>query len=867
VISGSNALSASYSISASNALAAQTASFVQNAQSASYVLTAQTASFVANAQSASNAVAAQTASFANAFTVAGTLTAQTLVVQTITSSVDFVTGSTRFGSVIGNTHIFTGSVSITGSLALVGNITSNGTAVVLGSGTTNYLPKFTSGSTIGNSLVYDSGTGVVIGGAATTNGFLEVIKSGGSIAQFSFGQSTTYRTDFFVDATGTFYIQPQGTTRLTLTDSGNLGLGVTPSAWDNSVFRVIQIGSSIPAFLAGRTDSFANVQLGVNAFFDGSWKYVGNDFATRYFQTAGGHAWQIAPSGTAGNAISFTQAMTLNASGNLSIGNTNDTYKLDVSGTGRFTQFLYLNSASNTAGAQGLLFYNSGPNTGSRSWRLSNDQINWGDFAIQVSTTQTGSTYITPLNIASTGAATFSSNVGINGAGTSFPLLVKVATNQNVRISSETSTSIQAVNDAANAFVTLKLDGSSLLLNSQSGGNVGIGTTSPTDSIIGSGTFLDIAGTGGGALKLHFTNATAYGEFSFYKGSNGSYIDSAGAATVGNNDLIFRTGGTSNNYGVSERMRITSGGVVCLNTTSIRTTGWTTGVAGSLCSEMLNYGGGQWFVNVNNDEGAYLVLGKTRGTTINANNIVQNNDTLGAIIFQGADGSAVQSGARIIGKVDGTPGASDMPGRLEFHTTADGSTNPTERMRIFANGNIAIQDTFVDNGSKLNISSGAKGGIRIITNSTYDAISIGGTGSLKIDYPGVGGGRFELNDAGTLFLRQYSNGTLSISSGQVVSSSDINLKNDNGGIENALSKVLKLNPRYFYWKKDSGIETTERQLGFYAQEVQESLGIEVANKNSNEKWGIYDRGIIAMLTKAMQEQQEQINELKSQLNK
>ena len=49
-------------------------------------------------------------------TVGGTITAQTLVVQTITSSVDFVTGSTRFGSQLSNTHQFTGSVSITGSL-------------------------------------------------------------------------------------------------------------------------------------------------------------------------------------------------------------------------------------------------------------------------------------------------------------------------------------------------------------------------------------------------------------------------------------------------------------------------------------------------------------------------------------------------------------------------------------------------------------------------------------------------------------------------------------------------------------------------------------------------------------------------------
>jgi hypothetical protein len=80
--------------------------------SASY---ADTASFVALAQSASNAVSAETASFANAFTVASTLTAQTLVVQTITSSVDFVTGSTRFGSLASNTHQFTGSMYVTGA--------------------------------------------------------------------------------------------------------------------------------------------------------------------------------------------------------------------------------------------------------------------------------------------------------------------------------------------------------------------------------------------------------------------------------------------------------------------------------------------------------------------------------------------------------------------------------------------------------------------------------------------------------------------------------------------------------------------------------------------------------------------------------
>lgn len=72
---------------------------------------------------ASWALNALTASFGGNFTasnalITNTLTAQTLVVQTVTSSIEFVTGSTRFGSLLTNTHQFTGSVSITGSLSV-----------------------------------------------------------------------------------------------------------------------------------------------------------------------------------------------------------------------------------------------------------------------------------------------------------------------------------------------------------------------------------------------------------------------------------------------------------------------------------------------------------------------------------------------------------------------------------------------------------------------------------------------------------------------------------------------------------------------------------------------------------------------------
>jgi len=126
-----NAQTASYvlnAISSSQSQNSNTASFVTLAQTASYVLNAQTASYVLNSISSSYAA---TASSADTFIVrndlsgsnarfTGDITAQTLYVQTVSSSVEYSSGSNIFGSISSNTHQFTGSVlvsnGITGSL-------------------------------------------------------------------------------------------------------------------------------------------------------------------------------------------------------------------------------------------------------------------------------------------------------------------------------------------------------------------------------------------------------------------------------------------------------------------------------------------------------------------------------------------------------------------------------------------------------------------------------------------------------------------------------------------------------------------------------------------------------------------------------
>jgi len=109
---------------------------------------------------------------------------------------------------------------------------------------------------------------------------------------------------------------------MTLNASGNLGLGVTPSAWSGS-FGVIQgLGGWSVSSNGANSNS---VDFASNAYRTGgadSFLYIGSSNATRYKQFAGSHQWFNAPSGTAGNAISFTQAMTLDASGNLIVGDT-----------------------------------------------------------------------------------------------------------------------------------------------------------------------------------------------------------------------------------------------------------------------------------------------------------------------------------------------------------------------------------------------------------------------------------------------------------------------------------------------------------------------------------------------------------------
>jgi hypothetical protein len=85
--------------------------------------------------------------------------------------------------------------------------------------------------------------------------------------------------------------------------------------------------------------------------------------------------------------------------------------------------------------------------------------------------------------------------------------------------------------------------------------------------------------------------------------------------------------------------------------------------------------------------GPSIHLGSSRGATVGADVIVQDDDPLGTIRFGGDDGGDMQPvGALIQARVDGTPGVNDMPTELVFGTTADGAQTPTDRLTIGPTG-------------------------------------------------------------------------------------------------------------------------------------------------------------------------------------
>jgi hypothetical protein len=149
-----------------------------------------------------------------------------------------------------------------------------------------------------------------------------------------------------------FYTNGSTTAKMVIDTSGNVGIGTTPSSWDVTIFKGLQIANS-NAFIVGRVDAASQLQIGTNTYYnaDGNWKFIQNGYATRYIQNGGVHSWEYSSaSGTAGNNVTFNEAMRITSGGQVNVNSTQTTYPFYVQAALANWTTVFENTANSSSG-------------------------------------------------------------------------------------------------------------------------------------------------------------------------------------------------------------------------------------------------------------------------------------------------------------------------------------------------------------------------------------------------------------------------------------------------------------------------------------------------------------------------------------
>jgi hypothetical protein len=278
--------------------------------------------------------------------------------------------------------------------------------------------------------------------------------------------------------------------RMTLDASGNLGLGVVPSAWI-SVYKSIEFG--IGAAVIGRTDD-SSLSILTNLYRNSAGDYIyknTGDLATLMTTESGGFSWNTAASGTAGGTASLSNIMTLDASG-------------DLTTTGAATfggNVVGLTFESSVSSSSTNLATNSGG-----SLTLKNTSVTDGNFSniggYNSNTLVTSQINFVNVSQASrTGAITFNVH---NGA--SMPEVGRFDASGNFLVG---TTSVFSGSGITPLMTVSKSAGSGIGVNLIGSSEVGLATRPSADHNYYAGFFLNNAGTGVGNITVG-SSTTAY---------------------------------------------------------------------------------------------------------------------------------------------------------------------------------------------------------------------------------------------------------------------------------------------------------------------------------------------------------------------
>ena len=473
--------------------------------------------------------------------------------------------------------------------------------------------------------------------------------------------------------------------------------------------------------------------------------------------------------------------------------------------------------------------------------------VNTADKDIKFGGNDGGSTITAlTLDMSSGGRANFNNDIGLNDdrgirlGSDDDSVIYNDGSNLYIKNSTSNHDIIFQGNDDGSAITAMTIDMSV-------GGYVGIGTTSPAVP-------LDIqSNSAASAIRIR-GRSDDIAEVDFYNNANDSVMAR----------FQVDTGYFATHVGGSERMRIDNSGRVGIPAIG------QVNVLGTQIPYLSVNGINAQNAHVNihrhraNSLGGYLSLSKSRSDTKDFT-IVQANDELGTISFQGADGSQFQQAAQIQAEVDGTPGSSDMPGRLVFLTTVDGGVTPAERMRIGNTGKTIVQPS----GSGDNVEFFVE-----TQNSSDTGIAFGrnGTNNLKTGMRSASAGsssamfmKLSLSESAGAITNSspqftfYYNGNLT-ATGSV--SSDRRLKENIVDIPDGSTALIKsLNPVSF-----NLIGSPVHKAGFIAQEVETVKSSLVNGGEEDEEGnetirGVDYYGILAHAVKTIQELEARITTL------
>jgi hypothetical protein len=299
------------------------------------------------------------------------------------------------------------------------------------------------------------------------------------------------------------------------------------------------------------------------------------------------------------------------------------------------------------------------------------------------------------------------------------------------------------------------------------------------------------------------------------------------------------------------------------------------------------------FVQANNttaSAGSGIFACRSRGT-IASPTVVQSGDNLASLFFLGNDGTDLAIAAEIKIDVDGTPGNNDMPGRIVFKVTPDGSEIPAEAMRIHKTTGVSIGNTTDPGATNLSVTgnvAGAKGnfGGGTVNGNLTVTQSVAGNLIGYLINNSVGTSQYGLamnlsndpNNNSTYFLEctgTVTNRTTILSNGGIqnyqannVNLSDINEKKNISLAKNYLDKICAIPVKTFLYNDQTD---TELNLGVIAQDVQ-AVAPELVRESD---WGakntpkirlaVYQTDLQYALMKAIQELNAKVTALEKQV--